>query len=141
MLDVLTSKASSSLVFALDGCQADGLLALLLVIIAVRLQVAAAQASLVLLLPHPPLLGLSADRRTQTLFLFLQGETPEGINILKSDFYILHFYTDKVHNSCDKNTCTMYGASVQWCRKYYIMKEIIHDEVFCCVLNICSRYF
>ena len=75
----VTSQASSSLVFALDGCQADGLLTLLLVIIAIGLQVAAAQAPLMLLLPHPPLLGLSADRSSQTLLLFLPRETTVGI--------------------------------------------------------------
>lgn len=73
-----TSQASSSLVFALDGCQADSFLALLLVIVAVGLQVAAAQASLVLLLPHPPLLRLSADGSSQPLLLFLPEETPHG---------------------------------------------------------------
>lgn len=78
----LTPQASSSLVFALDGCQADGILAILFIIIAIRLQVAAAQTSLVLPFPHSPLLGLPADRGAQPLLLFLQthtqGEMPLG---------------------------------------------------------------
>lgn len=77
-LFALTPQASSSLVFALDGCKADSFLALLLVVIAIGLQVAAAQASLVLLFPHSPLLGLPADGGAQTLFLFLQSHTPMG---------------------------------------------------------------
>lgn len=74
----LTSQAPSPFVFALDSCQADGLLALLLIVITVRLQVTAAKASLVLLLPHPPLLGLPADGSSQPLLLFLPRGTPVG---------------------------------------------------------------
>lgn len=71
---MLTSESSSSFVLALDGRQADGLFALLFVVVSVGLQVTAAQAPLVLLLPHPPLLGLSTDRGSQTLLLFLQKQ-------------------------------------------------------------------
>lgn len=77
-LSPLTSQAPSPFVFALDSCQADGLLALLLIVVTVRLQVTAAKASLVLLLPHPPLLGLPADGSSQPLLLFLPRGTPVG---------------------------------------------------------------
>lgn len=33
-----------------------------------------------LLLPHPPLLGFSADRSSQPLLFFLRRQTPVGIN-------------------------------------------------------------
>lgn len=65
----LTSNAPFVSVF--NGCQADGLLALLLLIVAVRLQVAGAQAPLVLLLPHAALLRLPPDGGPQALFFFL----------------------------------------------------------------------
>lgn len=70
----LTSQATTSFVFALDGCQADGFLTLIFIIVTIRLQVTAAEAPLVLFFPHPPLLGLSADGSSQTFLLFLQKQ-------------------------------------------------------------------
>lgn len=70
----LTSQATTSFVFALDGCQADRFLTLIFIIVTIRLQVTAAQAPLVLFFPHPPLLGLSADGSSQTFLLFLQKQ-------------------------------------------------------------------
>lgn len=69
------TSQSASFVFALDGGEADGLLALFVLLISVRLQIPGAQTALVLLLPHPPLLRLTTDGGTQSLLLFLQRET------------------------------------------------------------------
>lgn len=68
-----TSYSAAPPIFALDGSQADGFLSLFLLLVAVRLQVIGAESSLVLLLPHPALLGLPANRGTQPLLLFLNS--------------------------------------------------------------------
>lgn len=87
---ILTSQATSTLILALDGCKADRLLALFLVVIAIGLQVATAQASLMLLLPYPPLLGLPADGGSQPLLLFLPRQTRVA-NLYKNHFKAFNF--------------------------------------------------
>lgn len=70
---MITSDATFVSVF--DSCQADGVVALVLLVVAVGLQVAGAQPPLVLLLPHAPLLRLPADGRPQPLLFFLVKQT------------------------------------------------------------------
>jgi hypothetical protein len=66
-----TLTADAPFVAVFNGSQADGLLAFLLLVVAIRLQVAGAQPPLVLFLSHPALLRLPPDGGPQAFFFFL----------------------------------------------------------------------
>lgn len=66
-----TLTADAPFVAVFNGSQADGLLAFLLLVVAIRLQVAGAQPPLVLLLSHAALLRLPPNGGPQAFFFFL----------------------------------------------------------------------
>lgn len=79
---VVTSDAAFVSVF--DGCQADCIVALILLVVAVGLQVAGAQPPLVLLLAHAALLRLPANGGPQPLLFFLSKDTSNTLRDTKT---------------------------------------------------------
>lgn len=101
---MITSDAT--LVSVFDSCQADCIIPLVLLVVAVGLQVAGAEPPLVLLLPHPPLLRLPADGSPQPLLFFLDKHTSNELRDEKNPqtpqenlvSIILVFYCSFLHS-------------------------------------------